>query len=238
MTVMTNSYYPRTGSHPAPPIRVLITDDHPLYRIAVRNVLARQSDIEIIGEATNGHDTLRKVLELQPTMLILDMNLPDISGLEVIMRLNQITAVPRPRVLVLSAHCDSKIVRRIRAAGVQGYLLKDEGAAQIVNGVRLVSRGLPALSDCVVHQLFSPPPFSDDLLTERENKVLELVASGYNNTKIAEMLFIGLGTVKNHITNIYKKLPDVKTRAQAVTWAWKNELVTRESAWRINQQML
>jgi DNA-binding NarL/FixJ family response regulator len=201
-------------------------------------VLARHSDIEVIGEAANGHETLRQVQELQPTVLILDMNLPDISGLEVIIRLNQMTGVPRPRVLVLSAHCDSKIVKRIKAAGVLGYLLKDEGATEIVAGVRMVARGLPVLSDCVLHQLFSQPHFSDELLTERENKVLELMASGHNNTQIAEILFIALGTVKNHITNIYKKLPHVKTRAQAVTWAWKNELVTRESEWLNNQQML
>lgn len=215
------------------PIRVLIADDHPIVRSGLRNEILKHSDMMVVGEAVDGSSALRLVQMYKPTVLILDIRLPDISGIKVINHLKQLarraTGAPLPHVLALSAYCDREYITSMIAAGAKGYLLKDEDPSEIVQGVRHVISGQPAFSGNVLAELLAPTakPAQKVGLTHRQLSVLKLMARGYTNTQIAESLVIAEGTVKNYATNIYDKLPDVNSRAEAVAWAWENGIVTK-----------
>lgn len=212
------------------PTRVLLADDHHIVRSGIRRELERHADMEVAGEAHDGQTALELVAELHPHLILLDISLPDMSGFEVA---QQITRLPRPAnathwpplILVLSAYAEPEYVYGVFAAGAKGYLLKDELPRRIVQGIREVMSGVPALSLRVQQVLLSRRQHEDDMLTKREMEVLQLIARGYTNEEIAEELVIAIGTVKNHVTNIYHKLPGVHTRAEAVAWAWQNGLI-------------
>lgn len=219
-------------------IRVLLADDHHIVRSGIRGELEHHQGIEVVGEASTGEETLRLARSLCPDVLVLDINMPDLSGTEVTEQLNN-TPAPLskndearrpwpPRILILSAYCEQEYVFNLLAAGAEGYLLKDEAPRRIVAGIRQVMRGEPALSLPVQKLLLirSGPP--DHALSPRELEVLRLLARGSTNQEIAEELVIAVGTVKNHVTNIYRKLPNVGTRSEAVAWAWENRIVEIE----------
>ena len=215
------------------PIRVLIADDHPIVRSGLRNEILKHSDMRVIGEAVNGQEALRLVQTHRPAVLILDIRLPDISGIKVIKRLKEqartASGAPFPHVLALSAYCDREYITSMIAAGAKGYLLKDEDPSQIVQGVRDVLLDKPAFSGSVLAELLAPTamPAQKVGLTRRELSVLKLMARGYTNSQIAETLVITEGTVKNYVTTIYNKLPDVNSRAEAVAWAWENGIISK-----------
>jgi len=214
-------------------IRVFIAEDHPVVRAGIRNKLNKQEDIEVIGEAASGQETLDQVLKLQPTVLTLDLSLSDMNGLQVMNSLLDKTGANSdqdfslPHVLVLSAYCSREYVSALFAQGVKGYLLKDEEPEKVVEAIYKIVEGKPALSDAVLEMLMMGDLSQQIGLTKREFEILQLVAHGYRNKQISKELGIALGTVKNHVTNIYDKLPDVHTRAEAVAWAWQNGIVTR-----------
>jgi DNA-binding NarL/FixJ family response regulator len=131
-------------------------------------------------------------------------------------------------VLILSAYCESEYVYSLFAAGAKGYLLKDEAPERIVTGIRQVMRGEPALSLPVQRVLLTRKSKPEHDLSARELEVLRMIAKGNTNEEIAEALVIAIGTVKNHVMNIYKKLPNVRTRSEAVAWAWENRIVEVE----------
>jgi DNA-binding NarL/FixJ family response regulator len=176
---------------------------------------------------------LEQVKRLQPDVLVLDINLPELSGTQVT---EQLRDMPKPvliapdrlwppSILILSAYIEREYVFNLFASGAEGYLLKDESPERIAQGIRQVFRGEPALSISVQKMLlFRKLEFQHDL-SERELEVLRLMAKGNTNEEIADVLFITIGTVKNHVTNIYKKLPSVRTRSEAVAWAWQNRIV-------------
>ena len=214
-------------------IKVLLADDHHVVRKGVRSELEQHTDIKVIGEAVNGQDALEQVRRLQPDVLVLDINLPHLSGTQVTEQLREMPKPPLveadriwpPSILILSAYIEQEYVFNLFAAGAKGYLLKDESPERIAQGIRQVYRGEPALSIPVQKMLlFRKNEFQHDL-SERELEVLRLLAKGNTNEEIAEVLFITVGTVKNHVTNIYKKLPSVRTRSEAVAWAWQNRIV-------------
>lgn len=215
-------------------ILVLLADDHHVVRSGIRGELERHADMKVIGEAINGEETLRLARRLQPDIILLDVNLPDMSGIQVAERLNQMPhPVPNqrswpPSILVLSAYDDKEYVFSLFAAGAKGYLLKDEAPERIAAGIREVMGGSPALSLPVQKVLLSRKPRLQHDLSERELEVLALLAKGYTNEELAQALVIAEGTVKNHVTNIYKKLPAVRTRAEAVAWAWENGIVEKK----------
>lgn len=214
-------------------INVFIAEDHPVVRAGIRNELNKQEDIEVVGEAASGQETLDQVFKLQPAVLTLDLNLPDMNGLQVMSSLLDKTGANSeqnfslPDVLVLSAHCSREYVSALFAHGIKGYLLKDEELEKVVEAIYNIVQGKPALSDAVVQMLMMGDLSQQVRLTKRELEILQLVAYGYSNKQISKELGIAVGTVKNHVTNIYEKLPDVHTRAEAVAWAWQNEIVTR-----------
>ena len=217
-------------------IRVLLADDHHVVRSGVRSELERYADIQVVGEASNGMEALQLAQQLKPDVLVLDVNMPDLQGTQVSERLNEIVFSREelagqpwpPSILILSAYCEPEYVYSLFAAGAKGYLLKDESPDRIVMGIRQIARGEPALSLPVQKVLLNRHSRPEHDLSTRELEVLRLMAKGNTNNEIAETLFITVGTVKNHVMNIYRKLPNVRTRSEAVAWAWENRLVEVE----------
>ena len=213
------------------PICVLLADDHHVVRSGIRRELERHEDIKVVGEARNGAEAIELACQYRPDVLLLDISMPDMNGIDVAKRLYEMPppcesaiAWP-PSILVLSAYADKEYIYSMFAVGAKGYLLKDELPRRIVDGVREVARGLPALSLIVQQALLTRRPKKQTNLSSRELEVLQLMAKGHTNEEIADDLVIAIGTVKNHVTNIYRKLPNIRTRAEAVAWAWENGLV-------------
>jgi len=208
-------------------IRVVVADDHPIVRSGIKNELLRQPDIEVLGEAADGDETLRQVETLQPDVLLLDINMP---GLKTVKVVEQLRGLPiAPQILVLTAYGDAELVLALLKAGARGYLLKDEDPSAIVEGVRTVAQGETCLSKAAIasvleHSIKDEPAKAEPELSPREIEVLHLVAQGWDNAQIAEELQISEGTVKNHVTNLYNKM-SIRSRAELVAWAWKRKLM-------------
>lgn len=214
-------------------IRVILADDHHVVRSGIRAEIERHPDIEVIGEASNGPEAITLVQQMQPDVLVLDINMPELSGVDVTAMISnsEMPATVRenhpwpPQILILSAYCEPEYVYNLFAAGAKGYLLKDEPPHKIVSGIRQIVRGEPALSLPVQKVLLTRQTKIDHELSSREMEVLRMMAKGHTNEEIAEGLVIAIGTVKNHVTNIYRKLPNVRTRSEAVAWAWEHKIV-------------
>lgn len=209
-------------------ITIVVVDDHPIVRAGMRTILSSASDIEVVGEGENGADALRLVAELHPDVLALDVQLPDLNGLEVTRRLRaegSLTAV-----LILTAHNDSQTVFGLLESGAVGYVLKDEALEMLIGAVRVAARGETWLSPVVARQVVNravggaPAIHSSEIpgqassLTNREAEVLRLIARGLDNTAIAQELCLTKRTVQNHISNIYGKL-GVSCRTEAALFA-------------------
>lgn len=208
-------------------IRIVLADDHPVVRRGIRSMLETAPDFVIVGEAGTGADALRLVEELAPDVLLLDMEMPNVTGLEVARRLR--AAGSPVRVLALSAYDDEQYIFGLLDSGAAGYLTKDEAPTAIIEAVRGVAHGEEGwISRRVANKLVrrKQPALeaATPTLSEREMEVLRLMARGHPNTLIADTLFISEGTVKNHVTHIYDKL-GLRTRAEAVAWAWQHGLM-------------
>lgn len=213
-----------------PPYTIVIGDDHPVVRGGIRREIRHYSDLQVIGEGQDGAEIIEIVVKQQPDVLILDISLPKLTGIEVLQYLRglqncQPGLFKMPQTLVLSAYHEQEYVYALLAAGAKGYLLKDELPAAIIQGIYTVLRGEPALSEAIREMLCSARPLQPDTLSKRERQVLHLVARGYTDLEIAAALRIATSTVRNHLNNIYPKLPSVHTRAEAVAWVWQNRAV-------------
>ena len=203
------------------PLRIVLADDHPVVRGGIRMLLEQEPDLTVVGEADNGIAALHLVATLTPDVLLLDMEMPGLKGLEVAQRLRDQEAAVR--VLALSAYDDEQYIFGLLDSGAAGYLTKDEAPQTIVEAVRGVARGEGGwISRRVAEKLVRRRRYQQAVdLTERERDVLHHIAQGLTNPQIAETLFIAEGTVKNHVSHIYDKL-GVRTRAEAVAWAWQH----------------
>lgn len=214
------------------PIRVVLADDHPIVRAGMRLALERHGRIAVVEEAADGRAALAAVRRHQPDVLVLDISMPELSGFQVLEALHGDAVrhgAPLPHTLVVSGHCEREYVSAMLAAGAKGYLLKDEYPERIARGVVQIMDGEPVLSKGVQQLLisqFAQPSLID--LTAREREVICLVARGFSDDEIAGVLGIKLTTTRNHIAALYRKLPAVRTRAEAVAWAWRNQLVARQ----------
>jgi NarL family two-component system response regulator LiaR len=215
------------------PIRVLVADDHALVRRGICALLATEPDIEVVGEAHDGHETLARAQELLPDVILMDLVMPGLDGLEAT---QQITASqPGTRVLVLTSFSgDDKIFPAIRA-GARGYLLKDSGPEELVQAIRQVHEGESSLHPTVARKLLrelSPRADHDPqagLLTTRELQVLRLIAQGQTNRQIAEELSIAEATTRSHVTRILSKL-SLDSRTQAALYALREGIASLDDA--------
>jgi DNA-binding NarL/FixJ family response regulator len=212
--------------------RVLLADDQALVRRGFRLILELEDDMEVVGEAANGHEALQLTRELEPDVVVMDIRMPELDGLEATRRLRA-AGVPS-RILVLTTFDLNEYVYEAMRAGASGFLLKDVPSDQLVAGIRTVAAGdallAPALTRRLIeHFLHRPPadaapPRGLDELTERETQVLSLLARGHSNAEIGSALFLGEATIKTHVGRIFQKLA-VRDRVQAVVYAYECGLV-------------
>jgi DNA-binding NarL/FixJ family response regulator len=209
-------------------VRVLIADDHPLFREGMRGRLDRVTDIEVVGEAASGDEVVEMARKLEPDVILMDIKMPGMNGIEATRKILQ--AIPRVGVLVLTMFEDDDSVYAAMRAGAKGYLLKDSGGEGVVHAIRAVASGEavfgPGVAERIMAYFSVPRPRQQRLfpeLTEREEEILSLVAQGKGNQEIARQLFVSLKTVRNHVSNILLKL-QVADRAQAVIRARESGL--------------
>ena len=221
------------------PIRILIADDHQLLREGIRNFLSLEPDFEIIGEAANGEEAIARTIELRPDVLLLDINMPKASGIEVASRLKE--SCPEVRILALTIHDDQNYMMNMIQSGAAGYLLKDVEPSMMVQAVRRVYAGESYVEPSLTKKLFqgitnreekkaapAAPGITEwERLSTREIEVLRLIGKGMSNAEIARTLYLSEKTVKNHLTNIFRKI-DVTDRTQAVLYAIKHKIVNVE----------
>ncbi len=202
-------------------IRALLIDDHPIVRSGIRMLLEQAPDIQVVGEADNGANAVELVKQLQPDVLLLDVEIPGKSGMEVAAELRE--ANLPVRILALSAYDDEQYIVSLLTNGAAGYLTKEEALDTIVEAVRGVARGeegwLSRRAAARIAQATRHTARSPIDLTSREAEVLELLANGWSNLQIAAALHVTERTVRFHLTNIYDKL-DVSSRTEAMNWAF------------------
>jgi DNA-binding NarL/FixJ family response regulator len=210
-------------------ITVLIADDQELIRDGLRMILDVQDDIEVIGEAADGHAVLAHARRLRPDVVLMDIVMPRLDGIEATRRL-QAAPEPRPRVLVLTTYGEDEQVYAALAAGASGFLLKDAPRARLLAAIRTVAAGEEMLDPTVTHRLierFSRPSAEAKrlaVLTQREVEVMGAMARGLSNAEIAEHLTLGEATVKTHVARILSKL-GLRDRVQVVIAAYECGLV-------------
>ena len=189
-------------------IHILLADDHAVVRQGFKMILAAQPDMEIVGEAGNGREALDLAGQLQPDVIVMDVAMPELNGIEATRRIADVS--PRSRVLALSMHKDSVYVREILRAGARGYLLKDSIASDLLAAVRAIARGegylSPGVSDAVLNDYRRHVTDPIDLLTSREREVLQMIAEGKTNKDIATVLNLSVYTVDAHRGRIMEKL--------------------------------
>jgi DNA-binding NarL/FixJ family response regulator len=213
-------------------IRVLIADDQALVRGGFRMILDAQKDIEVVGEAGDGREAIAKANELHPDVVLMDIRMPELDGLEATRRL--VDGEESPRVLMLTTFDLDEYVYEAMKAGASGFLLKEVPPEMLAEAVRVVVAGNALLAPAITQRLIEeyvrrPPPGSDTPtelsdLTQRELEVLKLVAHGFSNAEIASSLVVSEATVKTHVTHILTKLR-LRDRVQAVVLAYESGLV-------------
>jgi DNA-binding NarL/FixJ family response regulator len=211
-------------------ISVLVADDQPLVRSGFRMVIEERSDLALAGEASDGEQAIDLARELDPDVILMDVRMPNLDGVEATRRL--VESGVRARILVLTTFDLDEYVYAAIRAGASGFLLKDVEPAELVDAIRVVAAGNslfgPAATERLVARFAQPPtesPRSLDELTEREREILRLLATGLSNAELAESLFLSETTVKTHVSSILRKLR-VRDRVQAVIAAYDSGLVS------------
>jgi DNA-binding NarL/FixJ family response regulator len=207
-------------------IRVLVADDQSMVRAGFRMLLADEADIEVVAEASNGKEAVEKAARFDPTVVLMDIRMPELDGLEATRRI--LAADPDARVLVLTTFDLDEYVYEALRAGASGFVLKDDPPEQLIAAVRTVASGDALLSPAVTKRVIGAftrmprpaPPRELDDLSAREREVFRLVARGLSNAQIGKELFIGETTVKTHVTHILSKL-GLHDRVQAVVLAYQ-----------------
>jgi DNA-binding NarL/FixJ family response regulator len=210
-------------------IRVLVADDQSMIRAGFRLLLAREPDIDVVAEARNGIEAIQQAARFNPTVVLMDIRMPELDGLEATRRI--LAADPAARVLILTTFDLDEYVYEALQAGASGFVLKDDPPEQLIGALRTVAGGDALLSPTITKrvirqfaQLRRPtPPKAVEELTARELDIFRLIAEGLSNAEISGRLFIGETTVKTHVTHILAKL-DLRDRVQAVVLAYQTGL--------------
>jgi len=202
-------------------IRVLIADDHPLVRCGIRETLHGADDIALVGEASRGDEAQRLCRELQPDVLLLDLQMPGATATETVTEVR--AHCPQTRVIILTAYDDEVYVRRMLAEGVMGYVLKDEVTEVVLTAIQTAMQGGIWLSRAVSDKLTTGKPHvqmraEDPDLTVRERQMLDAIARGWRNGRIADELSVTEKTVRQYVSGLYAKL-GVDSRGEAIIWA-------------------
>ena len=208
-------------------IRVLLADDHTILRRGLRMLIDSQADMEVIGEARTGREALAETRRLEPDVVIMDISMPDLNGIESTRQICD--ELPRTKVVALSMHKDSVYVREILRAGARGYLLKESEDDDLLKAIRSVHRGeaflSPAISDAVLTDYRRHVSNPVDLLTGREREILTLVADGKTNKEIASSLGLSVYTVESHRGSVMEKL-NLHNTGDIVRFALRNGLIS------------
>ena len=215
--------------------RVLLADDHEMVRAGFQIILGSQPDIEVVGEAATGAEALARAAELVPDVICMDVQMPDMDGLEATRRIVADDTVASAVLILTTFDRDDYLFEALQA-GASGFLLKNSTPEQLIDAVRVVAAGDALLSPGVTRRVIErfgvtpdaaaravTPPAELDTLTDREAEVLQLVAQGMSNAEIARSLFVGEATVKSHVSKVLQKL-GLRDRIQAVVWAYENRV--------------
>ena len=221
-------------------IKILIADDHALLRQGIKRVLNFEDDLEVVGEASEGQEALSRTLVLQPDVLLIDLNMPGLSGIEVTKQL--VAARVKTRIIALTVHDSDRYVLEMLRNGALGYILKDVEPTMLIKAIHVVANGgtfvYPKLAERIFGGLSDGADVKakaremwrdgrGDRLTAREMDVLACIAKGFSNQDIAKALFVSEKTVKNHLTNIFRKL-NVNDRTQALIYVLQHKIVSLE----------
>ncbi len=216
-------------------IRVIIAEDHAVVREGTRQLLEREPDIEVVGEAADGAEAIALVERLAPDVAIVDISMPIMTGIEATEQIKLVR--PATAVLILTAYDDDQYVFALLAAGAAGYLLKDVPSTEVIRAVRSVHAGEPVLHPAIARKVMArfaskteheqPVRREEVLLTEREREVLRLAAQGMSNSRIAAQLYVSVRTAQVHLTHIFNKL-GVGSRTEAVIAGLRRGLITLE----------
>jgi len=212
-------------------IKVMIADDHSLMRKGLQQILELEDDIRVIAQAKDGKEAVEKALLTKPDVILMDINMPNKNGLEAIKELKEKGSTSR--IIVLTIHEDREYLRKSMKAGASGYIMKDAESDHLIEAIRVVYNGEKYIQPNIADSINNLEKDNDDIstrdiikeleqdnLTQREIEVLLLIAEGKNNREIADELFISDKTVKNHVSNIFKKI-DVSDRTQAAVYVFK-----------------
>ncbi len=215
-------------------IRVLIADDHTMFREGVRALLEKSTDIEVVGEAVNGSEAIQKCKQLQPGVILMDVAMPGLGGLEATLEIKSI--FPQIKILVLTQYDNKEYVFRFLKAGAAGYVLKKAASTELLSAIRAVNSGglflHPDVTPAVIHgylqkqkEDLEQDPY--EILTDREKQILKLIAEGLSNKQIGDILCISVKTVMGHRTHLMEKL-NLHSRTELVKFAIRKGLIPLE----------
>ncbi|HYG94006.1 MAG TPA: response regulator transcription factor [Nocardioides sp.] len=228
---MTSTPPPQLGALGAEPVRVLVVDDQELFRRGLTMLLAVEDGIEVVGEASDGHEGMQLAVSTAPDVVLLDVRMPQQSGIEACLAIKE--AVPTAKIIMLTASDEEADLYEAVKSGASGYLLKDSSIEEVAQGIRVVADGQSLISPSMAAKLIdefktmSRPERSTGpalKLTDRELEVLRLVAKGLSNRDVAQRLAISENTVKNHVRNMLEKL-QLHSRMEAVMYAVREKIV-------------
>ena len=211
-------------------IRILLADDHTILREGIRSLLEDEPDMVVIGEAEDGHTAVKLVKQLDPDIVLMDIAMPLLNGIEATRQIKR--DKPRTKVLILTMHENEEYIRQLLAVGAAGYILKDAAARELLGAIRAVHRGEAVLSPAITRLVIEDylrwgdlqPENDSSGLSPREREVLQLVAEGYTNKQIAEILSISIKTVQTHRLNMMSKL-DLHDRGELIKYAIQKKII-------------
>ena len=215
-------------------IKVLIVDDHAIVREGIHMILALHDDIEVVGEAADGIEAIDEVNKLLPDVVLIDIAMPKLGGLEATLEIRKIS--PQSKILVLTQYDNTEYIYRFLKAGATGYVLKKAVGSDLVSAIRAVFQGKafvdPSIADRVIKGFLEQPEVSEDAilydkLSDREKQVLKLIAEGYTMQQIADMLILSIKTVMTHRTNLMEKL-GIHNRTELIKYAIREGLVSTD----------